>query len=905
MWLRLRCQATLAMLCGLVFWAVANRVAGSEGPPPTLSPKTYLSPSSKYSLLVNPSDLYGRGSATYKLTREGREIWSGEKPYTLWDACVGDDGLAAGYAYSQGWRGFSEAGHKAGMGDFRVVIIDARGKERLNQVAKREESRFLHTPPNPLASGLIMDGANDRLVIRVSDSDVNRQAESWWPYQLSTGKAAATFRPKELMADARPVRYVMDAKPVKGTPLTLLHWWRYDWEKEHTRGARFTLIGQDGMPIWSMDLSADYESGVDEKAAERLMASLHRSGGILATEQPGRFDLRFVKDSQRVSFVVSRAANGPWIVSEVARRAFVETTAPEPRPADRPLLTLRPAGRIVLNSPFSEREPEVRNVSEFVFDDKGRIAFLRSSGSKSLALLVVDQEGKVLHCVPLDSARSENGAGWSGLTCVGLNKYLLIRGDLKDSNKMEGALVDVATGKATPIPGFTTTVLSEVAGFRDGGFVVKGGLAEMTSDNSLLAFDSRGKRLWSLPGNGDVNDPGSLFSPNDVTVTSDGMVAVVDVIRKAVQFFDRAGRYDRAVDLKKAWGREPVYPSGISADRDGGVVIHDFQGDPPIVRMAADGTVRAELKPRLKNGRTFRLSDAQIAPDGVLWVSDGHALYRLTDSGTAHRVLGEAPDPRLLDQAATVTLDSKGQIYAAVARTGAVHVFEPDGKWVRVCVPDAGDVPGELSSPHLTVADSGDVYLGLGMLGGNRFLHFSSEGKRIGIEASKLDEICEEWYAQPGTARRWVLGYEKVHLIEGTGAVVRTITRRADGLWLERPKTASAALDGSIAIMSGGKNLRAAGAIAVSLYSPHGEPIRTFILPPGEDWSYSRIAYDGKRVVIAGEKGTTLFDSSGKAVGRFIPSQDEEASWTPFLAPDGRRLLLFDGTKTFQCFELP
>ena len=30
-----------------------------------------------------------------------------------------DDG-AGGYAYSHGWRGFSEAGYKAGMGDFRV-----------------------------------------------------------------------------------------------------------------------------------------------------------------------------------------------------------------------------------------------------------------------------------------------------------------------------------------------------------------------------------------------------------------------------------------------------------------------------------------------------------------------------------------------------------------------------------------------------------------------------------------------------------------------------------------------------------------------------------------------------------------------------------------------------------------
>ena len=381
------------LLSGLVSCAVHGRVAASEGPPPTLNPKSYASASEKYSLFVDPSDLYGRGKAFYKLTRDGREVWSAEKPYTLWDARVGDDGLVIGYAYSHGWRGFSNAGHSAGMGDFRVVIIDPRGKERLDQVTKRDESRFEHTPPNPLASGLIIDAANDRMVVRVLDADVNRQAESWWVYQLSTGKTLTTFRPKELKDRQEPVRYVMDAKPGIGTPLTPMHW---------------------------------------------------------------------------------------------------------PKPAEIPLLSLRAVGRIVLKGPLTEPEPEVRNVGDFVFDDRGRIAFLRRSGSKSVALLVVDQMGKVLHAFPLDWPRAENSSGWSDLTCVGPDRYLLIRGDGRDLDKMGGALVDVGTGKVTPIPGFTTAFLSEVAGFPDGGFVVKGGIGAMTSDNSLSVFDSRGRKLWSL-----------------------------------------------------------------------------------------------------------------------------------------------------------------------------------------------------------------------------------------------------------------------------------------------------------------------------------------------------------------------------------------------------------------------
>ncbi len=59
------------------------------------------------------------------------------------------------------------------------------------------------------------------------------------------------------------------------------------------------------------------------------------------------------------------------------------------------------------------------------------------------------------------------------------------------------------------------------------------------------------------------------------------------------------------------------------------------------------------------------------------------------------------------------------------------------------------------------------------------------------------------------------------------------------------------------------------------------------------------------KFVITGTKVIALFDASGKLLGQFIPAQDEKAWWTPFLAPDGHVLLLFDGAKTLHRFELP
>jgi hypothetical protein len=67
---------------------------------PILEPKEYASPSGGYRLFVDPSDRSGEGPATYRLSYNGKEVWSGKRPFTLWEAGVTDDGRVGGYAYS-------------------------------------------------------------------------------------------------------------------------------------------------------------------------------------------------------------------------------------------------------------------------------------------------------------------------------------------------------------------------------------------------------------------------------------------------------------------------------------------------------------------------------------------------------------------------------------------------------------------------------------------------------------------------------------------------------------------------------------------------------------------------------------------------------------------------------------
>jgi len=104
-------------------------------PPPVVNPATYVSRSGASVPEIDPSEMHGQGAATYRLTHEGRDVWSGERPFTLLGACVGDDGVVEGYAYGGGLRGFAKDDK------LHLVILDPTGATRLDDVIPRQMSR--------------------------------------------------------------------------------------------------------------------------------------------------------------------------------------------------------------------------------------------------------------------------------------------------------------------------------------------------------------------------------------------------------------------------------------------------------------------------------------------------------------------------------------------------------------------------------------------------------------------------------------------------------------------------------------------------------------------------------------------------------------------------------------------
>src|SRR3989442_1589878 len=152
--------------------------------PPAINPRDYESPSGEFRVSVDPTDLYGRGDGSYRVSRNGVSVWEGTKTFTLCDARMTDAGLIVGYAYTHGIEGFfKDPG--AGAGEFHVVIMRWDGKLLLDETVKRKDSQVLHAPPDPLANGLVVDPASDRFAVRVHRDDLSRGSESWWIYRLS------------------------------------------------------------------------------------------------------------------------------------------------------------------------------------------------------------------------------------------------------------------------------------------------------------------------------------------------------------------------------------------------------------------------------------------------------------------------------------------------------------------------------------------------------------------------------------------------------------------------------------------------------------------------------------------------------------------------------------------------
>jgi hypothetical protein len=879
----------------LVAVLAAARPAGVRADmrsPSVLNPKTYRSPAGAHALTVDPTDMTGKDKATYRLSRGEHVVWEKELPFTLWDAAVTDDGLAGGYAYSDGYDAL--------VGDLRIVLLDPRGNVRVDHAVPRAFTGALHAPAAPVGAGLFLDPPNERMVVRLYDPAGGR--EHWWTYRLSDGAAAGRLRPRAVIGENSSAS-VIAARPVTGTPLTLVNWFVSDYAAADRRsGAQFALLDRRGRTVWHLDLPGDYG---DADTARRLWRESAGAGSILRTDQPGRFDVWFVAAGARITFAVAADPAGGWAVREVGRAPYAPPAPPQVAEPVIPVTPLKPlrSARLVADRP----RPAVRDVAGFCVDGRGRLAFLRREEPGTVSLIVVEPTGQMVAEVGLTAAAMRKYDRLPRLAWVGGDRFVVVHSDWR-TDRAEAWWVDVAAKEVSAVVGFDCQEGKALAGSGDGGFVALASWSEKlvgggyTPRSAVHRFDAAGRRTWTISADYTL-EPGGLFSPTDVAVTTTGRVAVLDVIRRNVSVFDPAGKYERVIDLSAALGREPNYPCRLVADVEGGLVVEDFRGKSPILRLRADGTVRSQLAARFADGRTSAgLQSVRVAPDGRLWTTDGYALLRLAADGTVDGVVGDPPDPAALGDVAALAVDGRGGVYAVDARTATVHAFDAAGRPVRQFRPHPIDFEIGMRSVVLSVG-GGEVFLGDSLE--TRRLHFAADGTRVGWEPNLFDQVSESWHFDPGGTRSWVRTYHDVRLVEGGRSVVRTITRRPDGNWLECPDAVVVAADGSAAVSSRPADPAAEGPLVINLYAKDGAPVRTVTLPPPVR-RHDAFAYGGGRLAVGTTAGVVLFDATCRPLGRFTPS---EAGGDPrrhlFILNSGNELLVFDDRRTVTWYEMP
>lgn len=887
-------RRTLAKLCAAIIVASVITVCPQAVADDVLNPKTYTSPSGQYELFVDPSVMDGSGPANYRLSRDGKEVWAGKRPFSLWEARVTDSGAVAGYAYEGGVT--TPGHHGVGYSGLSIVILAPDGRELLHDPASSHDAEVSKNlwagSDGPDVRGILVDPEGDRFVVSIPLAG-NKPSIIWWTYRLSTGEKIGDLVPDHPEAAGQGFQRNIFAEFVPGTSLTLAHWYIFGYsDKKQSDGAALSLLDTNGNEIWRLDLPGEYDNlGEDWDWYWDMV----EPGIEQAAVGKRSFSFRSHSLSSQLTFVVEAddEADSGWRVVETAR---VEDHLPVGRETvARPvidLIELEQVGAIELQSPDRERSP-IAGISGFAIDRAGNIGFVRWGGNGTVRFVRVAPTGEILSDFVLDLPQDDS-ASLPRVAPVSNDRWVLARHSYAEGVGTKAWWIDPSTGEIDPIEGFTSGAIESLVPTGDGGFITLASHhLEYTIQDEVKRYDSDGHPVWNRrePGYGQ----GFMFQA--ATWLDDGGVAALTAVSNTIEFFDVQGEHQRSVELADILGGKPNYPSGLTADRKGGLILHDFNGSPPIYRIDAEGNVVAEFSPRFPDGRTFRIyGDVQVAPDGTLWTSDHHSLLRLNEEGIVEKIFGPQPGDDDLEKIRALTVDVEGKIYAVNGRTAAVHVFDTDGAPLRICNPLPKDFATDSGIGSITVDGDGNIYYKTGGSSGadrNRgYLGFSAQCERVGFAHLGIDSITEEWLFKPGTRERWVLGYESIHLVDTGGKVTKTITKRPNRDWLQNVRDGAVAPDGSLAVIACPLGMGWRGSAVLNIYDANGGPIRA--IPLIEESIFARVAFNGSTVVTADAGAVYLYDVSGGAPRKFVlPAVDsKETWWYPHMSPDGTEIWL-------------
>lgn len=926
----------LAMAIYACIWTATTRADRFLGVG-IIQPETYASPNGTYTLFVDSGDRYGHGSAKYKFSKNGTEVWSGEREYALREVCVTDQGHVSGFAYRQieiepTPNAGGDPEHPLRYHDpdefLHIVILDADGRELRNEEIKRSRFPGSSTPPmpsTPVLFQVIPDVQNDRIIYRAG-----ARGGQCWVYSLSTGEQTAKVDAESLFEDDDRFSFVVDVQPIKNSPLLLIHGYikSHDWKLKDD-GGRFSIVDKDLKPIWSLDAANDYDDldlfknsfmgGGPEDFFEREPA-------IRVSNEPRQFDVRLFKEGKTVSFEAKRTTEGDYAIQELGRIDSKFENPQEKRKAriEAALEAFTPLpylGEVKLATE-SENDAPFKELWDFTFDKDGIIYVMEKCTTPPCDLVMLDPTGKLLGRRPMTERNDQCQFDWSDCAKMGDGKYFLkdaLDRDA-DSSIKNTWWVDLRTGEKTPA-GLHLKGLNGQSRFPDGGMIVLGSFQQNSSMiEQLIRYAPDGSEIWHLRSKGYGDDDPFGIGAQDVAVTSDGRAVLLSM--SSVRFLDPNGKVAKKIDLTGAFGRDdfggrPGYLNAIHADRSGGFFLMDMGNPPVVIRYNSDGEQISRWSPRHADGKTFS-NRGRICMDfqGAFWTSDGKSLFQLNNEGIVERTIGSAPKNDELAGLAGFTVDQQGNLYAVAKDSGVVHKFTSEGKSIRRFEPDPKDVAGTVSDSFVAVNDKGDVFLKKPatrvFMPPDEYLRFSADGTRMDSMTFQPSVpvgqfLSAGWSFQPRTGYRFgmcgIKGDNRLVIVDPPDKLIREERRRPNGNWFGHWSNLSMGRDGTMAVLNSDLMAKPPR-YEVDLFTELGDGIRTFLVPePVDRWN--AIAHDATRIIIAGNKELLVMELQGARQQRFALS-DEDTQWSLFILPSGRQLLMFgQRSNRVHRYELP
>ncbi|MBI3818594.1 MAG: hypothetical protein HY286_07890 [Planctomycetes bacterium] len=871
-----------------------------------IHPRTYKSKNGRYELYINPTVRTGAGPADMRLSLDGKELWKKQLSYTLVNAAVCDNGTTIGYGYTKGTGWFIN-------GEFIVTILGSAGDVRHEDRTPQTSTGTMHSAPTPAAKSIVLDEPNNRAVVVIYNDDFDYGVKSWWTYQLSTGVKNGTYERRALIKLDETLREDITIKPIAGSSLFLIQWFLYDSlfgsRKDRKVGALFTLVDSEFDLIWSLAWRDDYTVNTSDEAAEKLHSEIYANGAILECDNPGQFTIRQVKTSKAVTFEIRKSPKEPmgWSVQEIAREEYKSPKQPNSqlaRPEDRAFAVrvLKHLGSIAIGGSDAASRPEPDEFLKFSRDDSGRFLLLMKDGLESFKISLVDGNFKILKAFHAPDIFNDT-LPLSQIVPIARDLWLLAGSSVYGERPRGAAgIFNVSSGEFTPMPNMPAYGIAAVEPARGGGFVVLAKKHMMDSIvDEIYKTGKDGSIIWTI-GRGAKNREGTLSSPEDIAVLENGDIAVVESEANDIKLFDQAGVYKCTIKLGEAGDHKIHYPSGISSDRAGGVIIYDSGSAKAFVHLDADWKVVAEFNPKFGDEQEVTFwGKIRTGSDHKFWIADGIVLYQIDGNGVVQTALGESPDSRP-GRIGSMSLDRGDRIFAFDEWTGAVHVFDPAGLALRRCWPGRNDRDGTGARESIVASDSGDVFVQYSrndLKQPFKFIQFDGTGKRVAEKTVSHDGESPLCIAVPRNGGFWALADRKVYLLNNKWEVALATERDSENDWLQEIECAQCAPDGTLAAFDG----------KMHIYDPAGRAVRSIDFPAFiHDIPF---AFDGSRFVLVKVQGNQstkprvlACDAFGKCIFEFAPPEMKTIAGAWFVK-NGKELLLFDGEFTLHRYEMP